>query len=167
MRARMQMLYKSRDVAFTCSQRTWAQKRSQMEKSWGHWFCKVRLSAFLVCQLVLLNTVGSSQKQQAVVCVCIELTLSDCCLHAEMLRMLMHLSCFAEGMSCMNKDHGCAHICRETPKGGVACECRPGFELSKNQRSCICMQHSTYAYGFPKWTNSVLFAVIWDLVCYS
>lgn len=37
----------------------------------------------------------------------------------------------------MNKDHGCAHICRETPKGGVACECRPGFELSKNQRSCI------------------------------
>ncbi|KAK1211046.1 SCUB2 protein, partial [Pygoscelis papua] len=42
-----------------------------------------------------------------------------------------------EGMSCMNKDHGCAHICRETPKGGVACECRPGFELSKNQRSCI------------------------------
>ncbi|NXU64180.1 SCUB2 protein, partial [Horornis vulcanius] len=47
------------------------------------------------------------------------------------------LSRFPEGMSCMNKDHGCAHICRETPKGGVACECRPGFELSKNQRSCI------------------------------
>uniref|UniRef100_A0A803XWQ0 Signal peptide, CUB domain and EGF like domain containing 2 n=1 Tax=Meleagris gallopavo TaxID=9103 RepID=A0A803XWQ0_MELGA len=45
--------------------------------------------------------------------------------------------CFSKGMSCMNKDHGCAHICRETPKGGVACECRPGFELSKNQRSCI------------------------------
>ncbi|POI32624.1 hypothetical protein CIB84_003624 [Bambusicola thoracicus] len=59
---------------------------------------------------------------------------------------------FAEGMSCMNKDHGCAHICRETPKGGVACECRPGFELSKNQRSCICMQHSAYGYGFPNVT---------------
>uniref|UniRef100_A0A7M4E046 Signal peptide, CUB domain and EGF like domain containing 2 n=1 Tax=Crocodylus porosus TaxID=8502 RepID=A0A7M4E046_CROPO len=42
-----------------------------------------------------------------------------------------------EGMNCMNKDHGCAHICRETPKGGVACECRPGFEMAKNQRDCI------------------------------
>uniref|UniRef100_A0ACB8G363 Signal peptide, CUB and EGF-like domain-containing protein 2 n=1 Tax=Sphaerodactylus townsendi TaxID=933632 RepID=A0ACB8G363_9SAUR len=40
-------------------------------------------------------------------------------------------------MSCMNKDHGCAHICKETPKGGVACECRPGFELARNQRDCI------------------------------
>lgn len=38
----------------------------------------------------------------------------------------------------MNKEHGCAHICKETPKGGVACECRPGFELAKNQRGCIC-----------------------------
>lgn len=38
----------------------------------------------------------------------------------------------------MNKDHGCAHICRETPKGGIACECRPGFELTKNQRDCKC-----------------------------
>lgn len=37
----------------------------------------------------------------------------------------------------MNKDHGCAHICKETPRGGVACECRPGFELAKNQRGCI------------------------------
>lgn len=36
----------------------------------------------------------------------------------------------------MNKNHGCAHICRETPKGGIACECRPGFELTKNQRDC-------------------------------
>ncbi|MGH0122056.1 UNVERIFIED_CONTAM: hypothetical protein FKN15_001781 [Acipenser sinensis] len=39
-------------------------------------------------------------------------------------------------MNCMNKEHGCAHICRETPKGGVACECRPGFEIAKNQRDC-------------------------------
>uniref|UniRef100_A0A3Q3R8J9 Signal peptide, CUB and EGF-like domain-containing protein 2 n=1 Tax=Monopterus albus TaxID=43700 RepID=A0A3Q3R8J9_MONAL len=42
-----------------------------------------------------------------------------------------------EGLNCMNKDHGCAHICKETPKGGVACECRPGFELARNQRGCI------------------------------
>ncbi len=44
---------------------------------------------------------------------------------------------FTEGLSCMNKEHGCAHICKETPKGGVACECRPGFELARNQRGCI------------------------------
>ncbi|CDQ82164.1 unnamed protein product [Oncorhynchus mykiss] len=44
---------------------------------------------------------------------------------------------FPEGLSCMNKEHGCAHICKETPKGGVSCECRPGFELAKNQRGCI------------------------------
>lgn len=41
----------------------------------------------------------------------------------------------------MNKNHGCAHICRETPKGGIACECRPGFELTKNQRDCKCEAH--------------------------
>uniref|UniRef100_F6TP48 Signal peptide, CUB and EGF-like domain-containing protein 3 n=1 Tax=Ornithorhynchus anatinus TaxID=9258 RepID=F6TP48_ORNAN len=41
-----------------------------------------------------------------------------------------------EGMNCMNKNHGCAHICRETPKGSIACECRPGFELTRNQRDC-------------------------------
>ncbi|XP_069544778.1 signal peptide, CUB and EGF-like domain-containing protein 1, partial [Brachyistius frenatus] len=40
-------------------------------------------------------------------------------------------------MNCMNKNHGCAHICREAPgKGGVSCECRPGFELAKNQKDC-------------------------------
>lgn len=40
----------------------------------------------------------------------------------------------------MNKDHGCAHICREAPgKGGVSCECRPGFELAKNQKDCTRM----------------------------
>ncbi|RMC02956.1 hypothetical protein DUI87_20149 [Hirundo rustica rustica] len=47
----------------------------------------------------------------------------------------------SEGMNCMNKDHGCAHICRETPKGGVACECRPGFELAKNQKDCKLLFH--------------------------
>ncbi|MBN3287290.1 SCUB3 protein, partial [Polyodon spathula] len=39
-------------------------------------------------------------------------------------------------MNCMNKNHGCTHICRETPRGGIACECRPGFHLTKNQRDC-------------------------------
>lgn len=48
------------------------------------------------------------------------------------------LLCFAEGLSCMNKNHGCSHICKEAPKGSVACECRPGFELAKNQRDCVC-----------------------------
>lgn len=43
----------------------------------------------------------------------------------------------------MNKDHACAHICREAPgKGGVSCECRPGFELAKNQKDCTCTYHT-------------------------
>lgn len=90
-----------------------------------------------------------------------------CCLHTELLGMLMllYLSCFTEGMSCMNKDHGCAHICRETPKGGVACECRPGFELSKNQRSCICRQRSASAYGFQ--SEQIVFCLQWDGTWYG
>lgn len=50
---------------------------------------------------------------------------------------------FTDGMNCMNKDHGCAHICREAPgKGGVSCECRPGFELAKNQKDCTRTYHA-------------------------
>ncbi|XP_077084533.1 signal peptide, CUB and EGF-like domain-containing protein 2 isoform X8 [Siphateles boraxobius] len=75
------------------------------------------------CQHVCVNTMGSYE------CRCKEgFFLSDnqhTCIHRSV------------GMSCMNKEHGCAHICKETPKGGVACECRPGFELAKNQRGCI------------------------------
>lgn len=56
----------------------------------------------------------------------------------------------------MNKDHGCAHICKEAPKGGVACECRPGFELARNQRDCICMQHSTCTYGVSNRASRIL-----------
>ncbi|XP_033008798.1 signal peptide, CUB and EGF-like domain-containing protein 2 isoform X2 [Lacerta agilis] len=75
------------------------------------------------CQHVCVNTVGSYE------CICNDgFFLSDnqhTCIHR------------LEGMSCMNKNHGCAHICKEAPKGGVACECRPGFELARNQRGCI------------------------------
>ncbi|XP_069048989.1 signal peptide, CUB and EGF-like domain-containing protein 1 isoform X2 [Lepisosteus oculatus] len=75
------------------------------------------------CQQICVNTMGSYE------CLCKEgFFLSDnqhTCIHRS-----------DDGMNCMNKDHGCAHICRETPKGGVACECRPGFELAKNQRDC-------------------------------
>nr|XP_046201677.1 signal peptide, CUB and EGF-like domain-containing protein 2 isoform X5 [Oncorhynchus gorbuscha] len=76
------------------------------------------------CQYTCVNTMGSYE------CSCKEgFFLSDnqhTCIHHSV-----------EGLSCMNKEHGCAHICKETPKGGVACECRPGFELAKNQRGCI------------------------------
>uniref|UniRef100_A0AAQ4Q5N8 Signal peptide, CUB and EGF-like domain-containing protein 2 n=1 Tax=Gasterosteus aculeatus aculeatus TaxID=481459 RepID=A0AAQ4Q5N8_GASAC len=41
-----------------------------------------------------------------------------------------------EGPTCMDKNHGCAHICRETQKGGIACECRPGFQLTRNMKDC-------------------------------
>uniref|UniRef100_A0A3B4CHH8 Signal peptide, CUB and EGF-like domain-containing protein 2 n=1 Tax=Pygocentrus nattereri TaxID=42514 RepID=A0A3B4CHH8_PYGNA len=76
------------------------------------------------CQHVCVNTMGSYE------CRCKDgFFLSDnqhTCIHRSV-----------EGLSCMNKEHGCAHICRETPKGGVLCECRPGFELAKNQRDCM------------------------------
>uniref|UniRef100_A0A671SMZ0 Signal peptide, CUB and EGF-like domain-containing protein 2 n=1 Tax=Sinocyclocheilus anshuiensis TaxID=1608454 RepID=A0A671SMZ0_9TELE len=74
------------------------------------------------CQHVCVNTMGSYE------CRCKEgFFLSDnqhTCIHRSV-------------GDCMNKEHGCAHFCKETPKGGVACECRPGFELAKNQRGCI------------------------------
>ncbi|XP_068116298.1 signal peptide, CUB and EGF-like domain-containing protein 2 isoform X2 [Hyperolius riggenbachi] len=76
------------------------------------------------CQQTCVNTLGSYE------CRCVTgFYLSDnqhtCIQRSE------------EGLSCMNKEHGCAHICRETPKGGVTCDCRPGFELAKNQHDCI------------------------------
>uniref|UniRef100_A0A8C6P4A1 Signal peptide, CUB and EGF-like domain-containing protein 1 n=1 Tax=Nothobranchius furzeri TaxID=105023 RepID=A0A8C6P4A1_NOTFU len=76
------------------------------------------------CQQVCVNTMGSYE------CKCkVGFFLSDnqhTCIHRS-----------DDGMNCMNKDHGCAHICREAPgKGGVSCECRPGFELAKNQKDC-------------------------------
>lgn len=75
------------------------------------------------CQQICVNTMGSYE------CQCHSgFFLSDnqhTCIHRS-----------NEGMNCMNKDHGCAHICRETPKGGVACDCRPGFDLAQNQKDC-------------------------------
>uniref|UniRef100_A0AAQ4P9R7 Signal peptide, CUB and EGF-like domain-containing protein 2 n=1 Tax=Gasterosteus aculeatus aculeatus TaxID=481459 RepID=A0AAQ4P9R7_GASAC len=76
------------------------------------------------CQQVCVNTMGSYE------CQCTDgFFLSDnqhTCIHRS-----------DDGMNCMNKAHGCAHICREAPgKGGVSCECRPGFELAKNQKDC-------------------------------
>ncbi|XP_037016696.2 signal peptide, CUB and EGF-like domain-containing protein 1 isoform X3 [Artibeus jamaicensis] len=75
------------------------------------------------CQQVCVNAMGSYE------CQCHSgFFLSDnqhTCIHRS-----------NEGMNCMNKDHGCAHICRETPKGGVACDCRPGFDLAQNQKDC-------------------------------
>ncbi|KAM9826127.1 signal peptide, CUB and EGF-like domain-containing protein 2 isoform 6-T6 [Syngnathus typhle] len=76
------------------------------------------------CQHTCVNTMGSYE------CRCKDgFFLSDnqhTCIHRSV-----------EGLNCMNKEHGCAHICKETPKGGVACECRPGFELARNQQGCI------------------------------
>ncbi|XP_052496136.1 signal peptide, CUB and EGF-like domain-containing protein 1 [Budorcas taxicolor] len=75
------------------------------------------------CQQICVNAMGSYE------CQCHGgFFLSDnqhTCIHRS-----------TEGMNCMNKDHGCAHICRETPKGGVACDCRPGFDLAQNQKDC-------------------------------
>lgn len=76
------------------------------------------------CQQVCVNTMGSYECQ---------------CTHGFFLSDNQHTCIHRsdDGMNCMNKDHGCAHICREAPgKGGVSCECRPGFELAKNQKDC-------------------------------
>ncbi|XP_062871352.1 signal peptide, CUB and EGF-like domain-containing protein 3 isoform X2 [Trichomycterus rosablanca] len=82
------------------------------------------------CQQVCVNMMGSYE------CRCKEgFFLSDnqhTCIQRPKLRM----NGTKDNPSCMDKNHGCAHICRETPKGGIACECRPGFQLTRNNRDC-------------------------------
>lgn len=51
-----------------------------------------------------------------------------------------------EGPTCMDKNHGCAHICRETQKGGISCECRPGFQLTRNMKDCKCKSRRAHTH---------------------
>ncbi|XP_022533294.2 signal peptide, CUB and EGF-like domain-containing protein 3 isoform X1 [Astyanax mexicanus] len=82
------------------------------------------------CQQVCVNMMGSYE------CRCKEgFFLSDN-QHTCIQRPKVRINGTKEGPSCMDKNHGCAHICREAPKGGIACECRPGFQLTKNNRDC-------------------------------
>ncbi|XP_046725916.1 signal peptide, CUB and EGF-like domain-containing protein 3 isoform X3 [Silurus meridionalis] len=82
------------------------------------------------CQQVCVNMMGSYE------CRCKEgFFLSDN-QHTCIQRPKVRMNGTKEGPTCMDKNHGCAHICRETPKGGIACECRPGFQLTKNSRDC-------------------------------
>ncbi|KAM9446034.1 signal peptide, CUB and EGF-like domain-containing protein 3 isoform 1-T1 [Clarias gariepinus] len=82
------------------------------------------------CQQVCVNMMGSYE------CRCKEgFFLSDN-QHTCIQRPKVRINGTKDGPSCMDRNHGCAHICRETPKGGIACECRPGFQLTKNNRDC-------------------------------
>uniref|UniRef100_A0A3Q3FQI0 Signal peptide, CUB and EGF-like domain-containing protein 3 n=1 Tax=Kryptolebias marmoratus TaxID=37003 RepID=A0A3Q3FQI0_KRYMA len=72
------------------------------------------------CQQICVNMMGSYE------CRCREgFLLSD-----------NQHTCTKEGPTCMDKNHGCAHICREAQKGGISCECRPGFQLTRNMKDC-------------------------------
>lgn len=82
------------------------------------------------CQQICVNMMGSYE------CRCREgFFLSDN-QHTCIQRPKVRSEGTKEGPTCMDKNHGCAHICRETPKGGIACECRPGFQLTRNMRDC-------------------------------
>ncbi|KAL6483638.1 hypothetical protein MHYP_G00085100 [Metynnis hypsauchen] len=81
------------------------------------------------CQQVCVNMMGSYE------CRCKEgFFLSDN-QHTCIQRPKVRINGTREGQSCMDKNHGCAHICREAPKG-IACECRPGFQLTTNNQDC-------------------------------
>ncbi|XP_059384417.1 signal peptide, CUB and EGF-like domain-containing protein 3 isoform X1 [Carassius carassius] len=82
------------------------------------------------CQQVCVNMMGSYE------CRCRDGFLLSDNQHTCIQRPKLRFNGTKDVPTCMDKNHGCAHICRETPKGGIACECRPGFQLTKNNRDC-------------------------------
>ncbi|KAM8830668.1 signal peptide, CUB and EGF-like domain-containing protein 3 isoform 2-T2 [Synchiropus picturatus] len=82
------------------------------------------------CQQICVNMMGSYE------CRCREGFLLSDNQHTCIQRPKMRMEGTKEGPTCMDKNHGCAHICRETQKGGISCECRPGFQLTRNMKDC-------------------------------
>ncbi|KAG1960683.1 signal peptide, CUB and EGF-like domain-containing protein [Pimephales promelas] len=82
------------------------------------------------CQQVCVNMMGSYE------CRCRDGFLLSDNQHTCIQRPKVRFNGTKDVPTCMDKNHGCAHICRETPKGSIACECRPGFQLTKNSRDC-------------------------------
>uniref|UniRef100_A0A8C2PMU4 Signal peptide, CUB and EGF-like domain-containing protein 2 n=1 Tax=Cyprinus carpio TaxID=7962 RepID=A0A8C2PMU4_CYPCA len=82
------------------------------------------------CQQICVNMMGSYE------CRCRDGFLLSDNQHTCIQRPKLRFNGTKDVPTCMDKNHGCAHICRETPKGGIACECRPGFQLTKNNRDC-------------------------------
>nr|XP_019951508.1 PREDICTED: signal peptide, CUB and EGF-like domain-containing protein 3 [Paralichthys olivaceus] len=82
------------------------------------------------CQQICVNMMGSYE------CRCREGFLLSDNQHTCIQRPKVQPEGAKEGPTCMDKNHGCAHICRETQKGGISCECRPGFQLTRNMKDC-------------------------------
>ncbi|XP_077568985.1 signal peptide, CUB and EGF-like domain-containing protein 2, partial [Stigmatopora nigra] len=82
------------------------------------------------CQQICVNMMGSYE------CRCREGFLLSDNQHTCIQRPKVRAEGTKEGPTCMDKNHGCAHICRETQKGGISCECRPGFQLTRNSKDC-------------------------------
>ncbi|XP_038578035.1 signal peptide, CUB and EGF-like domain-containing protein 3 isoform X2 [Micropterus salmoides] len=82
------------------------------------------------CQQICVNMMGSYE------CRCREGFLLSDNQHTCIQRPKAQPDGSKEGPTCMDKNHGCAHICRETQKGAISCECRPGFQLTRNMKDC-------------------------------
>ncbi|XP_043985182.1 signal peptide, CUB and EGF-like domain-containing protein 3 isoform X2 [Gambusia affinis] len=82
------------------------------------------------CQQICVNMMGSYE------CRCREGFLLSDNQHTCIQRPKVQAEGTKEGPTCMDKNHGCAHICREAQKGGISCECRPGFQLTRNMKDC-------------------------------
>uniref|UniRef100_A0A8C6PAU5 Signal peptide, CUB and EGF-like domain-containing protein 2 n=1 Tax=Nothobranchius furzeri TaxID=105023 RepID=A0A8C6PAU5_NOTFU len=82
------------------------------------------------CQQICVNMMGSYE------CRCREGFLLSDNQHTCIQRPKVQPEGTKEGPTCMDKNHGCAHICREAQKGGISCECRPGFQLTRNMKDC-------------------------------